>query len=371
MADRLLAGDPQTPRPFEQGSTQLRLDQLPAPGNIQVDFRGDASSSYLVNHRASTASLALKYATWEAGISAETGGASLLFSRNLPITLVRSDSIPGSVSFGLRQPNAATALWLLENANPASSTALDTAGLFIPSGSDSWLASEGQRQGSSAASLASLAAGSWSPIARDASGRELPVTSISVSANTAVVQFSGGIQARYGTAGTGSISAPDPSGSAVVNVKCLGRQHNGLGFYPADPVTGAIIVQGRTLLPGEASYLQGALDLARAEHLLHGSNQLPAYGSETTFTNLPLDPTRNYALLLLRNDNPGDLSSSIASANPGGIVTMQTFAAPDRGVIFGVEDLPPSRADFDYNDLAVILSSTSFQILPSGNSNGA
>lgn len=361
-AGNLLAGNPQAPLRFDQGSTQLRFDQLPAPGNLQVDFGGDAISSYLVNHRPASTSLALQYGRWDAGLSVGSE-SSLLFSRDLPITLVRSDSLPGRVSFGLRQSGSTLPVWLLENATPASSAALDTARLFISSGNGSWLASEGQRQGGSAASRTNLAAGSWSPVARDANGKELSVESISVSANTAVVEFSGGIQARYGTAGTGTLSSPEPSGPPVVTIKRLGFQENGLGFYPFDPLTGAIEIHGRTLLPGESGYLQGALDLARAESLLLSPSQLPSFGSEVTFTDLSLDPARSYALLLLRNGDSEDLSSSFASANPDGIVTMQSFAAPGRGVIFGVEDLKPAIADFDFNDLSVILSSSSFELL--------
>ena len=361
----LLAGSTQTPLQLNQGSTQLLLNQLPAPGNLQVDFGGDATSSYLVNHKAASSSVALQYGSWDAGLSPGTE-SSLLLSRDLPITIVRSDSLPGTISLGLRQSTAPTPLWLLQNANPASSAALDTTRLFTPSGSGSWLATEAQRQGDSAACRGSLSAGGWIPVARDANGQELAVQSITVSANTAVVQFSGGIQARYGTPSTGTLASSEAASPLVVNIKRLGTQENGLGFYPADPVTGGILLHGRTLLPTDPGYLQGALALAKDDHLLLAPSQLPAYGSETTLIDLPLDPRQNYGLLLLRHNDPNDLSSSFAAANPGGIVTMQTFAAPDRGVIFGVEDLRPGIADFDYNDLSVTLSSSSFQVLNPG-----
>lgn len=361
-AGNLLAGSTQAPIQLSQGSTQLLLNQLPAPGNIQVDFAGDATSSYLVNHKPASSSFALHYGRWDAGLSADTN-ASLRLDSDLPITIVRSDSLQGTVSFGLRQASSAAPIWLLQNANAASSSALDTARLFIASGSGSWLASEGRRQGDSAASHGSLSAGDWIPVAKDGAGHELAVQSINVAGNTAVVQFSGGIQARYGTASTGRLASADPTSPLVVNIKRLGTQKNGLAFYPTDPITGAILFNGSTLLPGDPGYLQGAVALAKQDNLLLTPSQLPAYKAETTLSSLPLDPQRNYALLLLRNNDPHDLSSSFAKANPDGIVTIQTFAAPDRGIVFGVEDLKPAFADFDYNDLTVTLSSSSFQLL--------
>ena len=181
------------------------------------------------------------------------------------------------------------------------------------------------------------------------------------------MQFSGGIEARYGTGNTGHLSSANADGRPVVNIKRLGRQDNGLGFYPVDPITGAILVNGRTIVPGDSNYLKGALSLARDGGLLLAPSQMPAYGGEATLTELPLDPGQDYGLLLLRNNDPSDLSSSFADANPENMLSMQTFAAPDRGVIFGVEDLWPGLADHDFNDLTVTLSSSSFQLLSANN----
>jgi hypothetical protein len=41
---------------------------------------------------------------------------------------------------------------------------------------------------------------------------------------------------------------------------------------------------------------------------------------------------------------------------------MVSFVAPDRGLYYGIEDLPLSRADNDFNDLIVGLSTADFQI---------
>jgi hypothetical protein len=65
----------------------------------------------------------------------------------------------------------------------------------------------------------------------------------------------------------------------------------------------------------------------------------------------------------LRNNNQNDLVSSYSQANPGGFVSMLSFVAPGRGVLYGIEDQPMGRTDADFNDLIVGIAATSFFVV--------
>jgi len=105
--------------------------------------------------------------------------------------------------------------------------------------------------------------------------------------------------------------------------------------------------------------------LARRDNLLLGPGQLPGYGEEVTLAGLPLLSSQNYGLLLLRNNDPDDLSCSYSQANPGNVVTVQSFLAPGRGVIYGMEDLRPNATNFDFdcNDLIVTMSGSAHHLI--------
>lgn len=344
------------------GTASLSLETLAAPGAVNVIFAGDHQSSYLTNFKGSSTSLNLDYGSWNSQISSD--GSSLLFGEDVSLSVTRTDQGSGAVSFGLTAAANQTPTLILQNGSGATAQALTSSAVFTASGDNSWLASEGKAQGSSAASQL-LGAGSYTPYAIAEDGTALTVESISTANNTIDVSFSGGITARYSDLGTGSASDRPGNGTISVTVQRLGANANGLAFYEADGVTGAIQVGGNTLLPTQAGYKEAALQLATDAGLRLSADQLPDFGGTDTLTGLNLKAGTNYGLLLLHEDRADDLSSSYAAANQGFAVQMQTFAAPQRGVIYGIEDLRPGDSNFDadFNDLIVTLSASDFSIL--------
>jgi hypothetical protein len=349
-------------RTLQDATTSLKFTTRPAPGAVNLEFGGDALSSYLVNFREASDSLELSYGSWTSGLS-KAATSTINFAQDVSLTLVRTDSVSGAVSLGLRRSDELNPLVLISDAEAASQNALSTNSIFIPSGSGSWLETEGQRLGSTAASMAMITAGEWTPVARNSAGEELAVESINISANGIDVAFAGGIGALYNAAGTGVAQNLPGSGELAVTVQRLGRQANGLAFYEADTITGAVVLNGQSFLPGDTGYLQAALASAQTDGLILGSERLPEYGGELVITDMPLDATQNYGLLLLRNNNQNDLVSSYSQANPGGFVSMLSFVAPGRGVLYGIEDQPMGRTDADFNDLIVGIAATSFFVV--------
>lgn len=354
----LIAGG-QTPGPLVDGMASLQLVRRPAPGVVNVEFGGDPLSSYLVNFREATRPLNLSYGSWSSGIS-KVAPQTIKFTQDVNLSLVRTDSVAGSISFGLKPAGSISPTLEITAPRGASQGALTANGVFIPTGSDSWIASESQSMGSFSSSLGRVAAGEWVPVAMNGARQQLAIQDMQVSGNAVDVTFSGGFRALFNTAGTGIAQSVPGPGQLAVTVQRLGRQTNGLAFYEADSITGAVAVNGQTLLPGEAGYLKAALASAQAAGLILSPDRLPAYGAESVITDLPLSSQRNYGLLLLRNNSATDLVSSYSAANPGGTVGMMSFVAPNRGVVYGIED----SIDNDFNDFIVGVSSAGFQLLP-------
>lgn len=344
------------------GTASLSLDAVAAPGAVNVIFAGDHQSSYLTNFKGSSTSLNLDYGNWNSQISSD--GSSLLFGEDVSLSVTRTDQGSGAVSFGLTAAAEQTPTLILQNGSGATAQALTSSAVFTASGDNSWLASEGKAQGSSAASQL-LGAGSYTPYAIAEDGTVLAVESISTANNTIDVSFSGGITARYSDLGTGSASDLPGNGTISVTVQRLSANANGLAFYEADDVTGAIQMGGNTLLPTQAGYMEAALQLATDAGLRLSADQLPDFGATDTLTGLNLKAGTNYGVLLLHEDRADDLSSSYAAANQGFAVQMQTFAAPQRGVIYGIEDLRPGdpNYDADFNDLIVTFAGSDFNIV--------
>jgi hypothetical protein len=356
----LVAGD--VSAPLTDGRGSLQFSRRPAPGALNVEFGGDALSSYLVNFRSATRSVNLSYGTWSSGI-ALTSANTIDFDQDVNLSLIRTDSVAGPVSFGFKRQGVSTPSILVSAANGASASSLNANSIFVPNGGSSWLSTESQSLGSYVAALGSMAAGEWIPVALNQAGQELAIQNLQISGNAIEATFLGGFSALYNTAGSGVSPVVPGSGNLIVTIQRLGAQNNGLAFYEADPITGAVTVNGQLFLPTDgASYLQAALASAQEDGLILGSNRLPAYGSELVIADLPLDSQQNYGLLLLRNNSSSDLVSSYSAANAGGAVGMVSFVAPDRGLYYGIEDLPLSRADNDFNDLIVGLSTADFQI---------
>lgn len=347
---------------ISNGAASLELNALAAPGAVDVNFAGDHQSSYLSNFKGSSITLNLDYGSWNSQIS--TSGKELLFGEDLSLSVTRTDQGSGAVTFGLTAVADQTPTLILRNGKAATAQALTSSAVFTGSGENSWLASEGKAQGSTAASQL-VGAGSYIPYAVADNGSVLAVESINAANNTIDVNFSGGITARYSDMGTGSSSDLPGNGAISVTVQRLGANANGLAFYEADDITGAIQVGGNTLLPSQAGYLEAALLLATDAGLRLSADQLPSYGGTDTLTGLNLKAGTNYGVLLLHEDRTDDLSSSYAAANQGFAVQMQTFAAPQRGVVYGIEDLRPGDRgyDADFNDLIVTFAGSDFNIV--------
>jgi hypothetical protein len=348
--------------PLENGSTSLQFSRRPAPGAVNVEFGGDALSSYLANFRAATKSVNISYGTWSSGISLSAPD-EINFDQDVNLSLMRTDSVAGQVSFGFKPNGEATPSILITADNSASALALSTNSIFIPNGSNSWLSTESQTLGFYSSSLGRMSAGKWNPVALNAAGNELMIQSLQVSGNAIEATFMGGYRALYSTGGTGVAQAVPGSGKLMVTVQRLGAYNNGLAFYEADPLTGAVILNGQSFLPGDAGYLQSALASAQQDGLILGPNRLPAYGGGVTISDLPLNSQQNYGLLLLRKNSSSELVSSYSAANPGGAVRMVSFVAPNRGLYYGIEDMPIGSSDNDFNDLIVGLSSADFLVV--------
>lgn len=347
---------------LNSGQTSLKFTALPAPGPLSVSFDGDPYSSYQVNFKAADTVLNVSYGDWSTGLSSDKAGM-LTFSKDLALNVSRSDGFSGRVSFGLQKSGSSNPTFLLRDADPSEDAALNTARIFKASGDNSWLQSEGRRLGSSAA-FGSVSAGDWVPVAVNAAGQSLAVQSIISAGNTAEVTFAGGIQARYSAPGTGTASSLPNGGQPQLILQRLGRLDNGLAFYEADPLTGAITsATGGLLLPGQAGYLQQALSNATKAGLRLNPGDLPAYQSEKVYNSLPILADKNYGLLLIRGNNPNDLASSYSQANVNNQVVVQSFATPGRGICFGIEDLVGANADNDFNDIIGRISGPSFAVI--------
>lgn len=355
---------------ISNGSAALQLNAVAAPGPVTVRFSGDHQSSYLTNFKASNAELSLSYGSWNSGIT--SGDSAFTLANSSPLSVTRTDQGSTPISFGVLAEGSDTPLILSRDADAASRMALTTERIFTSSGDNSWLATEGQAQGSRGTTGSNgLAAGTWLPFASIDGVSALLIESVSSFGNTIEVTFTnpvvGGapITASYSTEGTGTAENLPGSGSITATVQRLGRDDHDLGFYPADPITGAINVNGTSYLPGDGNYLSAALELASEQGLLLSADQLPGYQGTATFGNLPLSAGVNYGLILSRGGSSSDLISSYAGANSAGIAQVRTFEADNRGVVYGIEDLRPGEMgyDQDFNDLIVTLSGADFSIL--------
>lgn len=275
----------------------------------------------------------------------------LIFVRPTAVSISRVDSLGDTVSFGALSLAGGTGGTLLSDASGNSAGALP----YDLTDGTNWRASEGQAMGG-ATSIGQMAAGAWLPMATH-DGQALTPLSVASTGNGFLATFEGGYQANYTLGGTRSVLTGDVGDRVVVDVKRLAAFDNGLAFYEADRNSGAVTVDGQTLLPGQAGYLQAALAKALVANLVLDASELPAYSQEALYDNLPLEQAKSYGLLLLVNNSTQNMYSSYAAANPNGAVQILTFGDQDRGVTFGVEDLLVSggRSDRDYNDLIVTL----------------
>jgi len=280
-----------------------------------------------------------------------TTANTLAFAQSTPLVAARADDLGGLVTFGLLSLANGQTTTVLSLAAGRSDHALAYDGAL---GSD-WLASEGQALGSIAGAPTSLGRGVWLPTAALDGVLPLTLSSLEVDGNSALATFQGGYQAAFTLGGSRAIANASIAEDVVVTVRRLAAYDNGLAFYEADAATGKITVGGQTLLPGDAGYLAGALANAKAAGLALGPDRLPGYGQQATLGTLPLDDAKNYGLLVLVQNDPAQLYSSYAAANPGGATQIVAYGNGGQGVTYGVEDVLVTGgfSDRDYNDLIV------------------
>lgn len=345
---------------ISKGTAEVTLQQLPAPGPVQVQFAGDATSSYQVNFRGIAlkdgVSLGLEYGSWTGPVAQQ--GTRLVLSSAQTVQVVRTDSGWGSVDFGLT--DGTTSQVLLRWARGAARGVLTPDELFLSDPSLNWQSSEGRSVGTAGSAL--VAPGSWRPTAY-LYGRELSLASLQVDSNGVVARFAAGraddpsddVTATFTLGGTGTTAAGQ---AGVLTVRRLSGKANGVALYEADPLTGAVTdTAGTTWLPGQTGYLQAALTDAHRLGLVLSSADMPGYGQTVQRTDLPIQLDRNYGALLLVGGSESDLLSSYAAANAGQASQCLSLVAPGRGVSFSFEDLRPWQfSDRDFNDVIVTLT---------------
>ena len=293
---------------------------------------------------------------WGAAVPFLSPDQVLAFTRPTSLALTRADNLSGAISFGLESLADAHVDTLLANAAGRSANALSYNSVV----EGNWLASEGQALGSAAAVPANMAAGLWLPTAT-INGTPLALEKLQADGNSALASFAGGYQVTFTLGGSRSIATGNIVDDVAVTVKRVAEFNNGLAFYEADQRTGNISVDGKTLAPTDAGYLQGALANARLAGLVLDAGRLPAFGKQGVF-DLPINDTKSYGLLLLVKNDPNTLFSSFAAANPGGAMQVVSLGSPGGGVTFGVEDtlVTSGLSDRDYNDLIVTLGHAAF-----------
>lgn len=339
------------------GSTSITLSSRPAPGKTNLQFNGDPTSSYLINFKSSSSPVSLNYGNWAGPASKAPDGSSITLSTEQRLTLTRIDSEESTVDFGLT--NGSQTISLLNNAQPASKDVLTINSIY--SGNE-WIQSEGQAFGSATSAL--VTQGTWKPTATR-NGQPLALKNLIVNGNNVTASFADDITGAFTLSGTGTAINPS-SINPVLTVQRLSSFNNALAFYEADMITGAITSSGdESIIPGEPGYLQAALVNAKTSGLLLKPSQLPKYQQSKTITDLPLNPAKNYGILLIVNNDESRLFSSYSSANPGGRSQFQSFGVNDRGLTIGIEDINVGQmsCDNDNNDLIVTIASSLITIV--------
>ena len=285
---------------------------------------------------------------WQAPVE-RVGSSSLRFQENQSFTLWRGDQGSGTVDFGFRNETGSE-IWSLRSAIAGQQGSLSPESAVSPDPSNGWLASENRSVGSLAQlSARQLGEGNWTPIARR-DGQLLGLESLTLEGTRVSARFQDGITGLISLPGSGTAEAPEGT-QPLVSVKRLGDYENGLAFYEADPVTGAV----GELLPGDPGYLASALAEAERGGRLLEASRLASFGASSPIEGLELDPSRFYGLLLLVQGDRHQLLSSFAAANPGLAPQMLSLGSDGRGVVIGIEDQSSvlGGSDNDFNDLIV------------------
>jgi len=345
---------------IRNGFAQLALSALPAPGPLSAQFDGDPLSSYLVNFRPSATVLDVNLGRWSSKVSTirVSDTLALAFGEANRVTAVRGDSGSGLVDVSLAPvggSSPAGEALLLQGAAGSAANALSTDRVFRV-GDSGWLATESAALGGGSSSSVFITSGAWRPVAKR-NGEELTLKDLKAVGNAIQADFDGGVRALLTLSGSGSA---DTITGLSLTVRRLGMNNNGLAFYEADPLTGALTGgSGKGLLPGQAGYANAAFLQAQEAGLVLRSTDLPGYGQQKAFADVSLRSDRNYGVLLMVNDDSRSLLCSYAPANPGGQSQFVAFAAESRGISYGIEDVAIAGgfSDRDFNDLVITLSS--------------
>ena len=290
--------------------------------------------------------------------SVETVGTNQIrFLQDAPLTIWRSDSGSGKVTFALQA--GATSQSLLTNAIGGSAGSINPAMAINNNPTSGWQGSEGRAIGSlSINTVPNLTTQTWTPTAtRD--GIDLPLIDVAINGNQITARFADGITAELWQA-SGSAPAQLPVATSL-EVQRLAGFNNHIGLYSVDGITG--MVDG--LNPRDPGYLQAALARSEAEDLLLTAAELPAFGQTVIYNSLPINSQKRYGVLLVQNGNRSTIFSSFSDANPGAETQMVRLGSDTNRFVLGIEDLAVAsgRSDMDFNDDIVSLSGISLGIL--------
>jgi len=266
-----------------------------------------------------------------------------IITADTTISLLRQDAKSEQVRFGMERQEDGGELILMPF-NPANRDSLN----LVKITANQWPSTEGVPQGGMQETA--IAAGTYIPVAIDASGRRLSLESLFVLGNSATALFAGGVEAVYAVGGSGVLANAVNFGSQVTvtaTVHRLSAYNNGIALYEADALTGAVA----GLLPGSTGYLAAALNAAKRAGTVYSAFELPEYGG-TSSLSLTFDPAKNYGFLLIVNGDENNLYSSYSVANPNESVQITSFTTPDGALTLGFEDLLTSGiSDKDFNDI--------------------
>ena len=288
-----------------------------------------------------------------------TSSNTFSLQKDSPLTVWRSDSSSGSLQLSLLAADG-TELNLLSNALSSQSGAISSASIS----GDSWIATEDKAIGSRAAIPSASISQQDLSFSASLDGQPLELLDFVISGNELTASFADGITAHLNLGSTPTTPTQQPI-IPTVTVNRLGYFNNHLAFYAVDDLTGT--VDG--LAPSDPGYLDAALARAKTSNLYLDADQLPGYAQSASFSDLEINPNRQYGLLCVVKGDTDTIYSSFSAANPNEAVQMiaiDTAQTPSVTTI-AIEDAPfnpnnPSSSD--YNDLIVQINHvSSFPIL--------
>ena len=310
---------------------------------IEADQQINQGVTYLDN---SFGAVAIAPGWANLSLSKEIDTNSFSVASDTDISLLRQDTSDAVVNFGLKSQSTGTILTLTP-LEAASSQSLNLEKIV----ENTWSQTEGVPLGGRISTA--LAEGTWIPVATDQNGKDLELQNLSLAGNSATATLSEDIQAVYSVGGTGVLAtaAEEPVARVTATIRRLGGFDNGLAIYESDPLTGAV----NNLLPGDAGYLQAALDNAKQADRVFSASQLPGYKQSGTI-DFTVSTQSNYGILIIVDGDESLLYSSYAAANPGESNQFTSFTTPGGGLTIGIEDLLTNGvSDQDFNDLIISL----------------